>query len=170
MFGVTDPATETAVWAFVKLMRAAHAVSTRLEAEVAAAGLTLTQFGALEALLHLGPLPHRELGRKVLTSAGNMTDVVDKLAARGLVARCRDQPDRRTVRVALTPAGRCLIEHLFPAHAGRIAAAMAGLDAADLVRLEALLRRLGMAAAHPPHPCEDACELAKAEAAHKIGA
>ena len=49
------------------------------------AGLTPTQFGVLEALLHKGPLSQRELGQKVLTSAGNMTDLIDKLETRGLV-------------------------------------------------------------------------------------
>ena len=69
----------------------------RVEPRLAAAGLTPTQLGVLEAILHKGPLTQRELGRKVLTSAGNMTDVVDKLEARGLV--------RRT-RVAARPAHR----------------------------------------------------------------
>ncbi len=85
----------------------------------------------LEALLHKGPLTHRELGRKVLTSAGNMTDVVDKLEARGLVARVRDTADRRQVRVELTDAGRTMIERVFPPHAADITSAMSGeLDTA----------------------------------------
>ena len=148
MFGVDDAAIDEAVRAYVKLMRAARAVTACIEHRLAARGLTGTQLGVLEALLHKGPLTHRELGRKVLTSAGNMTDVVDKLEARGLVRRVRDTADRRQVRVELTDAGRGMIERVFPDHAGDIARAMSGLDLGELRELGELLRRLGMAATH----------------------
>jgi MarR family 2-MHQ and catechol resistance regulon transcriptional repressor len=155
MHGVDDPDVEIAVATFVKLMRAARAVATRLEPLMAAHGLTMTQFGVLEAILHRGPLTHRELGRKVLTSAANMTDVIDKLELRGLVRRVRCPEDRRLVHVDLTDAGRCLIARLFPVHAEDIARAMAGLGHDQLAELGALLRALGMAAAEPPlaGPC-----------------
>src|SRR5580658_7155327 len=135
MFGVEDPAVEEAVRAYVKLMRAARAVTACLEHRLAARGLTTTQLGVLEALLHKGPLTHRELGRKVLTSAGNMTDVVDKLEARGLVRRVRGTADRRQVRVELTDAGRSMIEQVFPRHAVDIARSMSGLDRQELQTL-----------------------------------
>ena len=149
MYGVDDPAVEQAVRAYVKLMRASHAVLARIEPALAARGLTPTQLGVLEALLHKGALTHRELGRKVLTSAGNITDVVDKLERRELARRVRDPMDRRAVRVELTAPGRALIEDLFPRHAADIARAMAGLPAGELERLGELLRRLGTAAAQP---------------------
>jgi len=136
-----------ALRAYVKLLRAGRAVLARVEPRLAAAGLTATQLGVLEAILHKGPLTQRELGRKVLTSAGNMTDVVDKLEARCLVRRTRSPRDRRVVPVELTPGGRALIEGLFPAHARDIAAAMGGLSCEELVVLDGLLRRLGLAAA-----------------------
>jgi MarR family 2-MHQ and catechol resistance regulon transcriptional repressor len=143
MFGVDDPATVAAVRAYVKLMRAQRGVVARLEPALAACALTLTQLGVLEAVLHLGPLPHRELGRKLLTSPGNLTDVVDKLEKRGLVTRVRAEQDRRQVRVELTEAGRALIEEIFPRHAADIAHAMAGLSPAELETLGHLLRKLG---------------------------
>lgn len=145
MFGVGDPAVAAAVRAYVKLMRATRGVVARLEPALAGCALTLTQLGVLEAVLHKGPLSHRELGRKLLTSPANLTDVVDKLEARGLVARVRGTADRRQVIVELTAAGRDLIEQVFPRHAGDIAQAMAGLDGGELAQLDALLRKLGMA-------------------------
>jgi MarR family 2-MHQ and catechol resistance regulon transcriptional repressor len=132
---------------YVKLLRASRAVLARVEPRLAATGLTVTQFGVLEAILHKGPLGQRELSRKVLTSPGNMTDLVDKLEARGLVHRIRQKADRRAVRVELTEAGRALIKPLFADHAGDIAAAMGGLDETELRQLSALLRKLGLAAA-----------------------
>ncbi len=145
MFGVDDPATVAAVRAYVKLMRAQRGVVARLEPALAACALTLTQLGVLEAVLHLGPLTHRELGRKLLTSPGNLTDVVDKLEKRGLVTRVRAEQDRRQVRVELTQAGRGLIEDIFPRHAADIAHAMGGLSPAELETLGHLLRKLGTA-------------------------
>lgn len=147
MTGVGDPATEAGLRAYVKLLRAARAVVARVEPRLAAHGLTTTQLGVLEAILHRGKLTHRELGRMVLTSAGNMTDVVDKLEARGLVRRVRDAADRRLVRVELTEAGDDMIRRLFPMHAADIAQAMSGLSPVDLDVLGDLLRRLGMEAA-----------------------
>jgi MarR family 2-MHQ and catechol resistance regulon transcriptional repressor len=152
VFGVDDPDVEEAVRAYVKLMRAARAVTASLEHQLAAEGLTGTQLGVLEVILHKGPLTHRELGRKLLISAGNMTDVVDKLEARALVRRVRDAADRRQVRVELTARGRALIGKVFPRHAANIARAMRGLDKNQLRRLGNLLRTLGMAAAHAGAP------------------
>jgi MarR family transcriptional regulator, 2-MHQ and catechol-resistance regulon repressor len=148
MHGVTEAAVEEAIRAYVKLMRASRSVASRVEPLVGAEGLTLTQLGVLEGILHKGPMTHRELGRKVLTSAGNMTDVVDKLEARGLVRRVRAASDRRQVWVELTEPGRTLIENLFPRHAEDIARAMAGLCPEELHQLGELLRKLGIAAAH----------------------
>jgi MarR family 2-MHQ and catechol resistance regulon transcriptional repressor len=162
MFGVSDPGVEDAVRAYVKLMRASRAVAARVEKALAARSLTLTQLGVLEAILHKGALTHRELGRKVLTSAGNMTDVVDKLEARRLVRRVRDGGDRRLVRVELTDTGRALIEELFPHHARDIAAAMAGLSGADLHQLGALLRRLGVMAARRDRAADKQDAMAEA--------
>lgn len=145
-FGVADARTREALDAYIKLLRAGRAVLARVEPRLTACGLTPTQFGVLEAILHKGPLSQRDLSRKVLTSAGNMTDLVDKLEARGLVRRVRQKSDRRAVQVELTPAGRDLIEPLFTRHADDIAAAMGGLSSEDLRQLSGLLRRLGLEA------------------------
>lgn len=153
MFGIDDPAVEQAVRAYVKLMRASRAVVARIEPLLAAHCLTPTQLGVLESLLHKGPMTHRELGRKVLSSAGNMTDVVDKLEHRGLVRRVRVAADRRAVRVELTEPGAALIKDLFPRHARDIARAMAGLDRERLAMLDGLLRDLGMGAVRPEDSC-----------------
>jgi MarR family 2-MHQ and catechol resistance regulon transcriptional repressor len=143
--GVDDARVIEALGAYVKLLRTARAVLARVEPRLVSAGLTPTQFGVLEAILHKGPLSQRDLSRKVLTSAGNMTDLVDKLEARGLVRRTRQKLDRRAVLVELTAAGGELIGPLFTQHAGDIAAAMAALNGEELRQLGALLRKLGLA-------------------------
>ena len=143
---MADQRVAAALDAYVKLLRAGRSVLARVEPRLAAASLTPTQFGVMEAILHKGPLGQRELSRKVLTSAGNMTDLVDKLEARGLVRRARQKSDRRAVNVELTPVGRDLIEPLFARHAEDIAATMGELNGDELRQLSDLLRRLGLAA------------------------
>lgn len=144
----SDPALSVpALSVYVKLHRAVASIDAQLAPRIAAAGLTPTQFGVLEALLHKGTLTQAALGRKVLSSPGNMTDVIDKLAARGLVRRGRAPGDRRAVRVSLTEAGQALIGGLFPDHAAAMARAMRALSASELETLGGLLRRLGLGAA-----------------------
>jgi MarR family 2-MHQ and catechol resistance regulon transcriptional repressor len=148
--GVTDPCVVASLRTYVKLLRASKAVLARVEPLLASHGLTPTQLGVLEVILHLGALSQRDLGRKVLTSAGNMTDVIDKLEARGLVWRARMPRDRRSVQVDLTDEGRRLIEALFPRHAEDIAHAMSGLDPDEMDQLGALLRKLGLGTTDNP--------------------
>lgn len=147
-----------ALAAYVKLMRAERAIVARLEPSLAREGLTLTQFGVLEALWHKGPFTQGELSRKVLTSPPNLTDVVERLAARGLVRRERQRADRRRVEVTLTPEGTALIARLFPQHAAEIAASMGALSACELRLLEDLLRRLGLGARAAPLPLAEPAE------------
>src|SRR6267143_452594 len=129
--------------AYIKLMRAADSVTARLDPLMRAADLTFGQFGALEALLHRGPLCQRDLGRKLLRSGGNITVVVGNLARRGLVRRHRGPQDRRFVTVTLTDKGRRLIGGIFPRHAQYVVREMRALSLADQAELGRLCRRLG---------------------------
>src|SRR5438045_3354853 len=138
------PAERRALDAYIKLTRAVSAVGTRLSPGLAKAGLTPTQLGVLEALLHLGPLGQRVLGGKLLMSGGNITTVVDNLERRGLVRRERRGDDRRNVTVHLTPDGRRLIVKIFPAHVRAIVAAFSALTPAEQDTLGRLAKKLGL--------------------------
>jgi MarR family transcriptional regulator, 2-MHQ and catechol-resistance regulon repressor len=81
--------------AYVKLTRASKTVSSRIHRHFGDAGLTVSQFGVLEAIYHVGPLSQAELAKKILKSTGNITMVIDNLEKRGLVRRERKQGDRR---------------------------------------------------------------------------
>lgn len=133
----------TALAAYVKLMRATESVTRRAHADLPP-GLTLAQFGVLEALLHLGPLCQSELASKLLKSAGNLTLVVDNLERDGHVTRERDPQDRRFVRVALTPSGRAFITDLFPRVASAITAQFAPLTRTEQTTLGQLCKKLGL--------------------------
>ena len=128
---------------YVKLVRAAESFMARAH-ETLPAGLTISQFGVLEALLHLGPLCQKDLARKLLKSPGNLTLVIDNLERDGLVARERDTKDRRYITVALTAKGRRFIDALFPKTATRITAEMSALTSAEQVTLAQLCKTLGL--------------------------
>lgn len=136
-----------ALSALINLMRAADAFSASLTRELAGTGLTGSQFGVLEALLHRGPLYQGDLAGKLLRSCGSITAVVAGLERRGLVERRRDGADKRFVSVSLTGKGRSLIARLFPAHARTVACQFAALRAGEQERLRELCRRLGKSAA-----------------------
>ncbi len=139
-------AEELALDLYIKLSRAAESVSSRINRHLKGHELTISQFGALEALYHLGPLHQNELAAKILKSSGNMTLVIDNLVKRKLVRRQRDERDRRYVTIYLTPAGRSLIDAIFPHHVGVVLATMDVLDKAEQQQLAALCRKLGRAA------------------------
>jgi len=129
--------------AFIKLMRASDSLSVFLGRRLQEEQLTENQFGVLEALLHLGPMCQSELGRKLFTSGGNVTLLVDQLEERGLVRRVRAESDRRYVQVQLTDEGRRFIKGLFPCHAAAIARAFSALTAAEQEELGRLCKKLG---------------------------
>jgi MarR family 2-MHQ and catechol resistance regulon transcriptional repressor len=132
---------------WVALARAHGAVQARVAADAARHGLTLAEFGVLEALHHRGPMLLGEVQRRILVSSGGVTYLVDRLEKRGLVAR-RDCPEDRRARYAhLTPEGEALIRRIFPEHADAIRAATAGLDKKEKRQALRLLRTLGRTAA-----------------------
>jgi MarR family 2-MHQ and catechol resistance regulon transcriptional repressor len=128
----------------IKLVRAAESVSGRVEARLSALGLTVSQFGVLEALLHLGPLYQKDLGRKILKSGGNVTMVVDNLEKRGLVKRVRDEEDRRHYAVRLTANGRRMIDAFFPEHVARVVEEMNILTQKEQEELGRLCKKVGL--------------------------
>ena len=129
---------------YIKLSRAAESVSRSINAHLSDYDLTISQFGALEALYHLGPLPSGELGEKILKSSGNMTFVIDNLVKRGLVYRQRREDDRRCVEIHLTEDGRRLIRDIWPDHLAGVVSTMSALSPDEQGQLAALCRALGL--------------------------
>lgn len=133
-----------ALGTFVKLVRAAESVTTRIHQHLIDAGLTVSQFGVLEALYHIGPLSQVDIAKKVLKSGGNITMVIDNLEKSGLVKRERKKDDRRYYIVQLTDEGRKLIGSIFPRHAAKIMEEMMILSSAEQETLGNLCRKLGL--------------------------
>lgn len=135
---------KSALDVYIKLARAAESVTARVNHHLAEVNLTISQFGVLEAVYHLGPMHQGLLAEKILKSSGNMTLVIDNLVKRELVERKRDSEDRRCVTIHLTEAGRYLIEEIFPRHVAIVVKEIGVLTMAEQVQLAALCRKLGL--------------------------
>ncbi len=133
----------TALDAYIKLVRATESVTHRLQPYLDTHKLTVTQFGVLEALFHLGAMHQRDLAEKLLKSGGNITLVIDNLEKRQLVKRDREAGDRRCISVSLTLEGKQLISDIFPAHVEAIAQQMSILSLDEQAELGRLCKKLG---------------------------
>src|SRR6266550_2364693 len=136
------------VHVFLVLWKAASAVQAYAEKSISKLGLGASDFAVLEALLHKGPLPVNEIGKKVQLTSGSITVAVDRLETKGLVVRRAHGTDRRARIVHLTNAGRKLITRAYADHA----ADMERLSSASLTRSERktliqLLKKIGYEAA-----------------------
>jgi len=128
---------------FIKLTRATNSLMSRLASYNSLEDLTITQFGVLETLLHLGPLSQSEICSKLLKSGGNITLVVDNLEKNGWVKRTVDPEDRRITIVRLTDAGEALIKRIFPQQLQAIVNEMSPLDAEEQAAFGRLCKKLG---------------------------
>jgi MarR family 2-MHQ and catechol resistance regulon transcriptional repressor len=127
--------------------RSHRAVRLLAEHSITNAGLCLTDFAALEALLHKGPLTISQIQEKVLLASGSMTAAIDRLEKRGLVERKSTASDRRARVVHLTNEGRRMATECFARHARDLEALMAVLSKDEKRQIYSSLKKLGLHAA-----------------------
>lgn len=130
--------------AFIKLMRATETINNRLNRHLAEADLTVSQFGVLEALHHLGPLNQKTLGEKLLKSGGNITLVIDNLEKCNFVERQQDPSDRRAMLIHLTKKGKKFITSFFPKHLEKIKKEFSVLTEKEKEELARICKKLGL--------------------------
>ena len=136
------------VHVFLVLWKAARAVEAYAEHSVSDMEMCGSDFAVLEALLHKGPLPVNEIGKKVLLTSGSITVAVDRLESKGLVERRASGTDRRAKIVHLTKEGRKLITRVYANHAEDMEIlASASLSKAERETLIRLLKKIGYEAA-----------------------
>ncbi|MEO7110927.1 MAG: MarR family transcriptional regulator [Polyangiaceae bacterium] len=137
-------ASGTHVW--LVMMKAYRALQENASRSIAAADMGLSDFGTLELLLHKGPQPVNEIGRRIHLTSGSITTAVDRLEKRGLVKRGADPNDRRARVVDLTPKGRTLITTVFRAHTAAMDRVAEDLSETERTMLIRLLKKLGLSA------------------------
>ena len=89
------------------VLRAARAVEDRIEQGLAAEGLSMAKLGVLNVLVEAPqPLSLGEVATRLACVRSNVTQLVDRLEAQGLVQRRPDPGDRRSVAAVITEDGR----------------------------------------------------------------
>jgi DNA-binding MarR family transcriptional regulator len=100
---VTVASQGVSIWA---VLHAAHALEDRVEEALGRAGLSTPKYSVLNALVETGEaLSLSELATRLSCVRSNMTQLVDRLEADGLVKRVSDPHDRRAVKAAITDEG-----------------------------------------------------------------
>ena len=125
------------------MMKAHRALERVAIQSIESSAVGLSDFGVLEMLLHKGPQPVNEIGRRIALTSGAITTAVDRLESRGLVARGADADDRRTRVVRLTARGEKRAASVFAGHRAAMDSAASGLSQGERATLIRLLKKLG---------------------------
>ena len=89
------------------VLHASNVLESRIEARLSEAGLSLAKLAALHRLTEAGEsLPLGQLAERLACVKSNVTQLVDRLEADGLVSRTGDPNDRRSRLAVLTDAGK----------------------------------------------------------------
>jgi len=139
---MSEKVPEAAVRAWAKLVRAESAVLAAVERELKAAGFPPLAW--YDVLLELRRAPQQrlrplELEPRLLLQQYNLSRLIDRLEADGLVERQKCATDARGHHLVLLPAGRDLLRKMWPAYERAIALHFAdklsGSEAAQLAQL-----------------------------------
>lgn len=139
-----DDVSKARLRLWIRLYRATRFMETevreRLRREF---DVTLPRFDVLAALYRNSDgMLMTELSRALMVSNGNVTGIVDRLAADGMIRRTRRNGDRRTSIVALTPKGVAFFERMAAAHEGWVNELLGALDPDEVERLSEVLKQL----------------------------
>jgi len=132
-----------------ELWRASERVRAGVIANVASADLDLAGFDVLLTLRRNGreqALSPSALAKDMMLSTSAMTNRLDRLEKRGLIARRTDPDDRRGLQIMLTDEGFALIDGLVESHVETEARMLAALSQAERAMLRELLGKIGGAA------------------------
>jgi DNA-binding MarR family transcriptional regulator len=117
-------------------------LARELRKETEQLGITSRQ-GTLLWLIRLNPgLSLRELAAEEGISAPALSGHVDRLENAGLIARVRDEEDRRRVGLTLTEEGERLLRRLRARRTTWLAERLRGLDDTDVAAIEAAIEPL----------------------------
>ena len=111
------------------------AVRSHLDNLLRPAGLTALQYTALTVLERHPDMSAAQLARNSFVTAQSMADMITALEGRGLIERHRDQTDRRRLVVALTSAGRELLDDYRDQVAALEERMLAGLNSGETSQL-----------------------------------
>jgi DNA-binding MarR family transcriptional regulator len=126
------------------MLHAAYAAADEVEARLNAVGLSWAKLAALKVLSEAGEsLPLGQLAERLSCVKSNITQLVDRLEADGLVVRKPDPKDRRTKLAVLTPAGRKAVKEGTRAQQAAEREVLSRLTRDEAHQLSGLLHKMG---------------------------
>jgi DNA-binding MarR family transcriptional regulator len=125
------------------LLHAANSVESYVDAKLSAVGLSIPKLAALQRLVEAGDsLPLGQLAERLACVKSNVTQLVDRLEADGLVTRAPDPNDRRSRLAVITDAGRQAYREGSQLQQDAERHLFAGLSADDAARLGEIIEKL----------------------------
>jgi DNA-binding MarR family transcriptional regulator len=131
---------EDSVGFMITRLRAALFAS--VDREISPWGVSSAQAAILIYIAHGRGNRAADIARDYSYDTGSMTRMIDRLVAKGLLRRVRDDSDRRAMLLELTAKGRKLTERLPPVAARALNSLLRGFSRAELDQLKGLLGRM----------------------------
>ena len=123
------------------LLKAHHAISSRLDDLLEPHGLSVAKLGVLRQLSR-GQLPLGALAQRQSCVRSNITQLIDRMEGEDLVRRVSDPDDRRVTLAEITEAGRARLESGRAAQAEAERVLFRELSAEEVQQLTRLLVRV----------------------------
>lgn len=146
---VSAPNDEGLVDAVLSASRVLVAIAARSLAEVGEE-VTLTQYRSLVVLASRGPQGVAALAEAVAVTSPTASRMCERLVKKGLVTRRVGRRDRRQVRIALSPAGRQLVDTVTARRRAEIEQLVASIPVASRGEVVDALRHLSETAGEVP--------------------
>lgn len=132
---------ELALHSLIVFRRAANTIVKQETETIKKHGLTICQFGVMEALYNKGNLRIQDLIDKLLSTSGNMTVVIKNMIRDGYIYKAVDSKDRRASLIGLTPLGRQTIEKILPEHYTNVGQIFSVLSQEEQDQLASILKK-----------------------------
>jgi DNA-binding MarR family transcriptional regulator len=129
--------------AWTLLYQTYTAIFKTIERALLPLGISPPQAFALAAIRYsTEPMTPGRLAGLLAQETQSLTGLVDRMEAQGWVARMRDLPDRRTIRLALTAAGEAKLDEIMPFNTKAADEVFSGLAPGRLAELSRLLEEM----------------------------
>jgi DNA-binding MarR family transcriptional regulator len=124
------------------LKRVGNQLATTFDRELAQYEMTHAQLGIFFKLLHGHAHTAADLARELMTDAGAMTRMLDRLEEKDFVQRTRSSEDRRVIEVALTPKGKQMADQMTAVAVDALNGFLRGFSQAEVGQFKDFLRRM----------------------------
>jgi DNA-binding MarR family transcriptional regulator len=152
---VARPPSKQRLRLWLRLLRSSRAIEARLRERLRTKfAVTLPQFDVMATLARYeNGITMTELSRHLMVSNGNVTGIIDRLAAEKLVLRQAPATDRRSYIVRLTPKGLSQFSAIAKAHEDWVDELLVDIDATEaesiIQQLDELVRSVRGGEARP---------------------